>query len=188
MSRRPKPVLPAAVAATIPLQDPVIMALVRRAAAAVCRRLGFTAADRDDVTQALFTTLHQSYRRYRPRRGAWRAYAATVIARRAATLARDRRSPRRAPGARSLSDRDVPRDRRRPAPSADPADTVPLALDVARVLADAPPGLRALAERLMAGERLTPAAKAEGIPRGTARGRLARLLRRFDDPGLWEEV
>jgi DNA-directed RNA polymerase specialized sigma24 family protein len=181
--RPPSPAPAVAVAPAHAVLDAVVVALARRASAALSRRPGFVPADRDDIEQALFAAVHRSRRRFRPARGSWRAFAATVIARRAASLARDRRAPSRAgPGHAPLED--VTRDRRRPRPSADPADAVPLAIDVARVLAAGPPVLRAVAERVMGGETLTRAAKALGVARTTARD---QLRRRFEDLRLWAE-
>jgi DNA-directed RNA polymerase specialized sigma24 family protein len=182
MARRPKP--PPAVAADQPLQDPVIVALIRRAAAGLCRRPGFTPSDRTDIEQTLFAATHRARRRFRPARGTWLAFAATVIARRAASLARDRAAPRRAGRMGPL--RDLGRDGRRPMPSIDPAETVPLALDVEQVLAAAPPNLRALAERLMAGERVTAAARDLEVARSTVRGWVGQLRQRFEDLRLLE--
>lgn len=182
MARRRPNRPPAALASSPPLFDPVVVALVRRAAASLCRRHIFPWADRPDLEQDLMQHVDRARSRFRPARGSWRAYAGTVVARRAASLARDRAARKRGPYPVGLT-ADVARDRRRQTASTDPAETVPLALTVAAVLADAPPALRALAERLEH-EPLAAAARALGIGRGAARGRLARLRRRFEDAGL----
>jgi DNA-directed RNA polymerase specialized sigma24 family protein len=186
MSRRPKPPPPAAIPAVPNIFDDVAVALVRRASKDLCRRRRFLWADREDIEQALFFALHRAVPKFDPAHTSWRSFAAAVIGRRAATLARDHRSPKRAPRAVSLTYLDPVRDWRRPGPSGDPAQAVPAGLDFQAVLASASADLRALVERLMAGERLTPAARAVGIARSTARGHLARLRERFEDHGLWE--
>jgi DNA-directed RNA polymerase specialized sigma24 family protein len=186
MARRRSKRQPAAHPSHPSLLDPVVVALVRRAANGLCRRRVFPWADRSDLEQDLFAHLLRARPRFRPARGSWRAFAAAVVARRAATLARDRRTRhRRLPTVGLTTDLD--RDGRQRTTPADPADIVPLAVSVAAVLADAPPTLKTLAERL-AHEPLSVAARALGIGRGAARGRLARLRRRFEDANLLEPL
>jgi DNA-directed RNA polymerase specialized sigma24 family protein len=183
--RRPKHP-PAALTSSPPLSDPVVVAIVRRAAAALCRRGVFPWSDRPDLEQELFLHLTKVRSRFRPARGPWRGFVAAVVARRAADLARDRRARKRQPVAMSLTI-DPDRDPRRRTRSPDPAESAPLALTVAAILVDAPPTLRVLAERLM-DEPFSEATRTLGISRGTARGRLAQLRRRFEDAGLLDQT
>jgi RNA polymerase sigma factor (sigma-70 family) len=165
--------------------DDIAVALVRRASGDLCRRCGFPWSDRDDIEQDLFLALHRAVPKFDPRRSSWRAFAAAVIDHRAASLARDRGAARRVPPALRLLG-DPAQDQRRVGPPVDPAETVPLALDLERALTRLPPALRALADRL-SDKPLTRAATSLGISRSAARLRRADIRRRFEDQGLWED-
>ena len=162
--------------------DPVVIKLLARAAARLSRQPGFTPADRADLEQALRERLLIRRRAFDPRRGSWRAFAATVIARQAESLRRDRHALKRDPRRESAARSDWGDDRRLPRADPGPAD-LDLAMDVAAAVAGLPPKLRELADRL-AHEPLAAAARTLGIPRRTARDRLRRIRQRFERAGL----
>jgi RNA polymerase sigma-70 factor (ECF subfamily) len=159
--------------------DPFITRLVRHKASQLLRLPGFTESDRADLQQNLLVKLIASRHHYRRRKGTWHAYAATVLDRQAATLARDRKAQKRRP------DREVPftdhfSDLRRPLPSEDSLDLV---LDLKALWETLSVQDRQLAELLLQ-ESTTSAAKSLGISRRTCRDRLKKMRRRFEAAGL----
>jgi hypothetical protein len=162
--------------------DPVVVRLITAAAARLSRQPGFSRSDRADLEHALLERLLARRRFFNPRRGSWRAFAATVIDRQAESIRRDRFALRRDPRRESTAWSDWSDDRRLPKANPGPADQ-DLRTDVAAVVAGLPPKLRELAERLCH-EPLAAAARSLGIPRRTARDRLRRIRLRFEEAGL----
>jgi RNA polymerase sigma factor (sigma-70 family) len=162
--------------------DPVVIKLLTKAASRLSRQPGFSPADQPDLRQVLLERLLARRRAFDPRRGSWRAFAATVIARQAESLRRDRFALKRDPRRTSAAWTDWDEDRRLPKPNPGPADQ-DLRMDVAAVVVGLPPKLRELADRL-GHEPLAAAARSLAIPRRTARDRLRRIRLRFERAGL----
>jgi RNA polymerase sigma factor (sigma-70 family) len=160
--------------------DPFITRLVRYKASQLLHLPGFTESDRADLHQKLLVKLIASRRHYRCRKGTWHAYAATVLDRHAATLARDRKAQKRRPDREVPFDADQSRDLRRPLPSEDSLDLV---LDLKALWETLSLQDRQLAELLLQ-ESTTSAAKSLGISRRTCRDRLKKMRRRFEAAGL----
>ncbi len=162
--------------------DPVVVKVVTRTAARLSRETGFDPADRPDLEQALMERLLARRRAFDPRRGSWRAFAATIIDRQAESIRRERFALKRDPRRESAAWSDWSDDRRLPKADPGPADH-DLRMDVATVVAGLPPKLRELADRLCH-EPLAAAARSLGIPRRTARDRFRRIRVRFEGAGL----
>lgn len=170
---------------TADLLDPVVIKIIRSQARRVCRHPGFNISDLPDVEQTLMMGLAARRPFFRPRRGAWRAFAKTVVGNLAASLRSSRLALCRSPGRESESRGDWSADRRRPnLETGLPGDT-DLRIDLSKVLGGLPPNLQSLAA-LLGQCSLATAARRLGIPRRTARDRLRRLRECFDRAGLRE--
>jgi DNA-directed RNA polymerase specialized sigma24 family protein len=160
---------------------PVARELVRHKAIAMTRRAGLPPGDRADLEQELLVRLVAAMRGYDPARGRPNTFAAAVVDRAAAGIAREAAASKRGggqPRPASLDDPSTPH----PAAPADP-DRADLALDVADVLKRLPDDLRALADRL-SDLSAAEAARDAGVARSTFLRRVTRLRRHFEDAGL----
>jgi RNA polymerase sigma-70 factor (ECF subfamily) len=160
--------------------DVFITRLVHHKASQLLRLPGFTESDRADLQQNLLVKLIAARPYYRSKKGTWHAYAATVLDRHAATLARDHQAQKR------RSDREVPyrtdhsTDLRREFRLEDSLD---LALDLKALWQTCSLLDRQFLELLMS-ESVTVAAKKLAISRRTCRDRLKKMRRRFEAAGL----
>src|SRR5689334_13077436 len=101
-------------APTADLLDPVVVKIIRSQAQRVCRYPGFAISDLPDIEQTLMAGLAARRRYFRPRRGAWRAFAKAVVGNLAASLRSKRLALCRAPARDSAQQGDWSTDRRRP--------------------------------------------------------------------------
>src|SRR5262245_3078529 len=167
--------------------------LIRRKAKQLARRPGFTGQDREDLQQELALRLWVRMPAFDARRGHLHVFVTTVVEREAADLVRERRAGKRDPrrarplgtprdaGDRSQVVQPAPASGRRP--PRDDHDRAQLAYDIALVLAELPPELRDLAERLQ-WQTVAQAARDTGVPRTTLNDRARRLRRVFERAGL----
>jgi RNA polymerase sigma-70 factor (ECF subfamily) len=182
-------------------QDPFVRGLIRRKAAQIARRRGFTPSDRDDLEQELTLRLLQRWHSFDPGRSPAHAFIALVVRHAVANVLRHRHAACRDPGPVGSLQRLVPADEGDPPPTL--ADTVgaqahearsgrrprsdeersQLAADTAAVLDRLPADLGALAEALKT-HSLAEVARAWGVARSTLQSPLQRLRQHWEQAGM----
>lgn len=192
-----------------PARDAVLTAyaksLIAFKAKQLCRKVGFSRSDEEDLVQDLTLSLLEKRDRYDATRGASTdTFANRVVISKVKMILRDRRRIKRAAGFKATSlDCDAPRGTGGPAPlsqviggedrarrgTSGPPDPLASldrreALDAA--LASLPPDLAAVAERLRVGSA-NAAAVELGLSRRRTDAAVAELRRRFEAAGLGPE-
>jgi RNA polymerase sigma-70 factor (ECF subfamily) len=181
--------------------DPYVHNLIRRKARQVVGKAGLTPGDVPDLEQELFRRFLERLRRCRHQPANPHAFVTLTVNQSLRSYLRDRSARKRNGGGLASLATPVADGDGRPV---DLAQTVAeheranrtghvtlstqeasaLAQDVAGVLANVPPHLRALAERLQAGDSITRAAEALGLPRTTANDQVRHLREHFERAGL----
>jgi hypothetical protein len=181
-------------------RDPYVYNLIRRKARQVVGKTGLTPDDVPDVEQELFRRFLDRLRRCRRQPPRPHAFVTLAVNQSVRNFLRDRSTRKRNGGPASLNTPIADGDGRpvdlaqtvaeheqanRTGCGARPAEeAIDLVQDVAAVLADLPARLRALAERLKAGDSITRAAEALGLPRTTASSQVRCLRQHFERAGL----
>jgi RNA polymerase sigma-70 factor, ECF subfamily len=180
--------------------DPYVRNLIRRKARQVVGKAGLTPDDVPDIEQEFFRRFLERLRRCRRQPARPHAFVTLAVNQSVRNYLRDRSARKRNGSAASLgvpvADGDgrsvdlaqtvaeheqANRTGRHARPAEEASD---LAQDVAAVLANLPARLRALAERLKAGDSITRAAEALGLPRTTANDQVRCLRQHFERAGL----
>lgn len=151
--------------------------LAHRKAWRLVGRLGFSAADRDDLEQHLLLKLLERWPRYNPQRGTPQRFITWSLHRCVVDIVRQQLRQRgRKP--HSLDDASVALP-----PVADPTPAVALRLDVAEVLAKLPPSLRAIAESLQT-HSVAEISRELGLSRQAVRRAMGRIRAAFEREGF----
>ena len=176
--------------------------LIRRKARQLARKDTFSPTDREDVEQELWLHLCQRLPQFNPAKGTIYAFVVTILERRTATLLRRYEAPKRDSRRCSSLSKNLgagpagqvelaatltaeAADRRLGRASRPAQQRLDAADDVAVVVAQLTPELRAVCEATQLGTR-TAAAQALGLPRTTFSARLVKLRRIFSEAGLQE--
>ena len=175
--------------------------LVRRKGAQLVGRAGFTESDRPDIEQSLALEVVRRIRKFDPERGRFEATVHRIVenavadilaARKAACRDYRKRGPSLNETARDENGKRVERSEtfgsedhfarvgRRPA-----GERRDLKLDLDDAMADLPPDLRRLCERLR-NESPAEVARDSGLPRGTLYERMRKIREHFGRRGLGE--
>jgi RNA polymerase sigma-70 factor (ECF subfamily) len=182
-------------------RDPYVHNLIRRKARQLVGKAGLTPNDIADVEQELFRRFLERLRRCKRAPARPHAFVTLAVNQSVRNFLRDRSAQKRnGGGLASLSAATADHDGRpvdlaqtvaeheqanRTGRDARTAEEVSaLAQDVAAVLDGVPDRLRALAERLKAGDSITRAAAALGLPRTTVSSWVCRLREHFERAGL----
>lgn len=174
--------------------------LVKWKAAQLVGRAGFTESDRADIEQDIAFQVLRRIRKFDPARGRFEATVRRIVenavadilaARKAACRDYRRRGPSLNETVRDENGKRVERSetfesgghlRRTRRPASERRD---LKLDLDDVIAELPPDLRRLCERLR-NESPTEIARDMGIPRGTLYERMRKIREHFERRGLGE--
>lgn len=175
--------------------------LVKWKAAQLVGRAGLTESDRADVEQSLALEVVRRIRRFDPERGRFEATVRRIVENAVADILAARKAAcrdyrRRGPSLNEMvrdengkrversetfdSEEHLRRTGRRPA-----SERRDLKLDLDDAMADLPPDLRRLCERLR-NESPTEIARDMGIPRGTLYERMRKIREHFERRGLGE--
>lgn len=184
--------------------DEFVTRLVRRKARQLVGRAGFSASDVDDIEQELVLKLLRHRSAFNPAHSHWYAFVTTVIERHVATILRDKRMEKRdstrltslqtivhdpinGPSqlAATVGQREL--DNRLGLQTRPEWDSQELTLDTASLLADLPPALREICERLKR-VSISAVAREMGVPRTTLCYQLRRLRIRFERADLGDYV
>jgi RNA polymerase sigma-70 factor (ECF subfamily) len=168
-------------------RDPYVHNLIRRKARQVVGKAGLTPNDVPDIEQELFRRFLERLRRCRREPPRPQAFVTLAVNQSVRNFLRDRAARKRNGGrlaelTEAVAEHEQANRTGRAALPAEEASA--LAQDVAAVLAGLPGRLRALAERLKAGESVKRAAEALGLPRTTVSSWVRQLRWHFGRAGL----
>lgn len=174
--------------------------IIKRKAAQLIGRGGYTQWDRPDLEHELWVRLLRAKKRFNPAVGHWKCFVTAVVERAAINLLRDgtaaKRDHRRISSLNvtivfdedesyelgdTVSDRE--HNRRRCCDPRNAQERADLLLDLAEFFESLPPDLRILGERLK-NESVSAISRATGIPRTTIQDFKRRLRQRFERAGL----
>lgn len=174
--------------------------VIRHKARQLIGKCGFTHDDYEDLQQEMLLDLLMRLPKFDPSKASYNTFVARIVDRKISNLIRDRGRQKRDHRCQvrpldeevegeaditreeMLSQDDV--DLRTGRHDRPELERIEMRLDVARALADLPPDLKALAERLLS-QSVTEAARDLGVPRSTLYGSgIARLRKIFEEAGL----
>lgn len=185
-----------------PKLDAYAVQLIKNKAWQLVGRYGFTKADREDIEQDLTVRLLRRLPLFNPARSSLHTFMDRVVERAAAHLIEYQEAPMRdyrrtvCSLNERIEDDDAEENERGDLVDQDTyraqigepvvpmADSVALAVDLERLVAEARPDLRDLWHRITAGQTIAAISRETGIPRGTLYERMKELRKLAERIGL----